>query len=174
MEHGSIRQQLARMHAAAFGWAIVCCRRDEELARDVLQQAYCRILAGEAKFAGRSDFRTWVFGVIRHVTLEEIGRQTRHRLNLSSFGRHVAHTNGRPRPHQDWVEQDELADRLHDALARLSSRQREVLHLTFYQQLTIEQAASVLQISVGSARTHFERGKSALHRILSASSECQP
>jgi DNA-directed RNA polymerase specialized sigma24 family protein len=48
----------------------------------------------------------------------------------------------------------------------LSPRQREVLHLVFYQDLTIAAAAGVLNISIGSARVHYERGKAQLRRLL--------
>jgi len=51
-------------------------------------------------------------------------------------------------------------------LTRLSSRQRELLHLVFYQDLTIEQAAEVLHIPVGTARTHYQRGKARLRDLL--------
>jgi RNA polymerase sigma-70 factor (ECF subfamily) len=58
------------------------------------------------------------------------------------------------------------------ALAELPVRQRQVLHLVFYQDLTIEEASRVLNISLGTARTHFERGKRRLREILSREESC--
>ena len=52
-------------------------------------------------------------------------------------------------------------------LLRLSPRQRELLHLVFYQEQTIEESAQILGITVGSARTHYERGKARLREWLS-------
>ena len=52
------------------------------------------------------------------------------------------------------------------ALERLSRRQREVLELVFYQDLSIEEAAQTLAISIGSARTHYARGKRSLAQRL--------
>jgi RNA polymerase sigma-70 factor (ECF subfamily) len=54
------------------------------------------------------------------------------------------------------------------ALGQLAERQREVLHLVFYQELTIEQAAGVMHISIGTARTHYERGKARLRELLAS------
>ena len=173
MEPREIRARLSRIHKDAFGWAMVCCGRDDDLATEVLQQAYCRILAGDAEFAGRSEFSTWVFGVIRHVALEENRRRARRRAGLQAMRQRAARSTGAADFTHDGVEQRELAERLRSALERVSPRQREVLHLTFYQAMTIEHAAEVLAISVGSARQHFERGKAALHRILAASGEFQ-
>ena len=53
------------------------------------------------------------------------------------------------------------------SVTQLPRRQREVLHLVFYQDLTVEEASRVLTISLGTARTHFERGKRRLRDILS-------
>ncbi|MGH8134304.1 MAG: RNA polymerase sigma factor, partial [Steroidobacteraceae bacterium] len=61
--------------------------------------------------------------------------------------------------------------RLSAAVGRLSRRQREVLHLVFYQDLTIEESAQALGLSLGSARTHFERGKQRLRALLQEDSK---
>jgi len=66
----------------------------------------------------------------------------------------------------------ERAGALTAALTHLSVRQREVMHLVFYQDLTIEEAAKVLGITTGSARQHYERGKSRLRELLPK--EAQP
>jgi RNA polymerase sigma-70 factor (ECF subfamily) len=48
----------------------------------------------------------------------------------------------------------------------LPERQRDVLHLVFYQDLTIAQAAEVLGVALGTARVHYERGKARLRALL--------
>ena len=48
----------------------------------------------------------------------------------------------------------------------LPARQRELLHLVFYHDLSIAEAAGILGVAVGTARTHYERGKARLRQWL--------
>lgn len=64
------------------------------------------------------------------------------------------------------VERSEMQRRFQQALSRLPARQRETLHLVFYQDLSLSEAAEVMNISIGSARRHYERGKKRLREAL--------
>ena len=66
----------------------------------------------------------------------------------------------------DTIEAVERRDALLKALGRLSARQREGLVLVFYHELTVEAAAEVMGTGVGSARTHYARGKEKLRMLL--------
>jgi RNA polymerase sigma-70 factor (ECF subfamily) len=163
----TLDDELARHHTAAFGWALACCKWDRSAAGDVLHTAYLKIIDGRAVFAGSSGFRTFLFGVIRHTAAEERRRQSIRAmlplsvLGLESTAPHVdaAGSNG--------IERAETSLALVSALRKLSRRQREVLTLVFYHDLTIAEAAQVAGISLGSARVHYERGKASLRRFLS-------
>ncbi len=155
-------RRLEQLHAASFGWALACCSGDEAEAADTLHDAYLKVLDGRARFAGRSSFRTFLFGVVRRTALER-RRKRRARVVLAkAWGRDRATMRDRPDP----VVRSERSRMLTEALGRLSARQREVLHLVFYEEMTIEEAASVLGTSLGTARTHYERGKRRLRRLL--------
>jgi RNA polymerase sigma-70 factor (ECF subfamily) len=161
MERAELERELEAMHAESWGWALACCARDRELAEDALQSAYLRVLSGRARFDGHSSVRTWVFGVIRVTAMEEARR--RRSWTARNTGAKSAMDATDPSPGADaMVESSEQRVRLVDALAAMSPRQREVLQLVFYHDMTIEEAARVMQVSLGSARTHYERGKKAL------------
>lgn len=157
---------LERHHADAFGWALSCCGWDLAEAEDVLQASYLKILDGRARFGERSRFKTWLFGVIRRTAAES--RRRRAVWRWVRLGRLNSRPEGRDRRADaaTVLDRSETAEELRRALGALPRRQRDVLHLVFYQDLTIREAAQVLGISVGTARTHYERGKTSLRRSL--------
>ena len=164
MQPADLERELDHVHTAAFGWALACCAGDRAEAEDVLQTSYLKILDGRARFDGRSAFRTWLFGVVRHTAAEARRRRRLGRwLPLAWLG--LAARDSRPDPAAA-LSRSEDSRALERALDQLPARQREVLHLVFYQELTIADAAGVLGISLGTARTHYERGKAALRRLL--------
>jgi RNA polymerase sigma factor (sigma-70 family) len=154
-----IEQELAALHGPSFGWALACCRRRRDDAEDVLQDVYTKVLSGRAVFRGQSTFKTWLFGVIRLTSLEH--RRFRWLRRSESLREEPAEVPASA-PHVD----RETAEALARALAELSDRQREVLHLVFYEGLSIEEAARVMGVALGTARTHYERGKAGLLAIL--------
>ncbi|MEX1183572.1 MAG: RNA polymerase sigma factor [Gemmatimonadota bacterium] len=165
---------LERLHEESFGWALSCCCGERAGAEDVLQSTYLRVIAGEAVFGGRSAFRTWLFGVIRRVAWEHNRRARTERtrtLRLDHPDARDARMVADNRAAPDNVDSSRT---LQAGLARLPARQREVLHLVFYQDMSIAEAADVMEISVGSARTHYERGKARLKALLADSMHERP
>jgi RNA polymerase sigma factor (sigma-70 family) len=157
---------LAAIHAESFSWAMACCDRDRPLAEEVLQVAYVKVLDGSARFDGRSSLKTFLFGVIRKTAMEQRRRRWLSARRLTRM--FASRTEEVPPADPEAASmRSESARALALALTQLSGRQREVLHLVFSQDLTIEQAASVLGIGTGSARQHYERGKARLRELLS-------
>jgi len=162
-----LEARLARLHEDSFGWALSCCAWNEADAEDVLQTTYVKVISGRARFGGRSAFRTWLFGVIRQTAREHGRRARSHGERAERLARDpVAVGPDAPRPDEEH-ERSERSRRLLAALDELPERQREVLHLVFYQDLTIREAAEVMEVSLGSARVHYERGKKRLRGMLS-------
>ena len=156
--------ELETHHAASWGWALHCCRHRREEAEEVLQASYLKLLEGKARFEGRANFRSFLFGVIRKTASEHRRRGLLHRNLLERWYRGSTPANTTT-PEEQTRHQLE-SEQLRQALAGLSPRQRDLLHLVFYQELTVDQAAEVLGISVGSARQHYARGKARLRQHL--------
>jgi RNA polymerase sigma factor (sigma-70 family) len=152
---------LEELHPESYRWAVTCCRGDREEARDVLQTVYVEVLAGRARFDGFASARTWLFAVIRRTAAARRRRGLVRGVLLGRWARRRPDPVVSPDPAAR-LEAAERVARIRAAMKTLSARQRQVLELVFHHDLTIEEAARVLGIGLGSARTHYERGKRAL------------
>jgi RNA polymerase sigma-70 factor (ECF subfamily) len=163
-----LEARLERLHEASFGWALSCCAWHEADAEDVLQSAYLKVISGRARFEGRAAFKTWLFGVIRLTAREHHRRDGSHARRAERLGAHLAGSDELVTRPDDPVERSERSEALLAALGRLPGKQREVLHLVFYQGLSVGEAAEVMEVSIGTARVHYDRGKKKLRALLSA------
>ena len=166
LERSDLEAQLEQHHTACYGWALNCCGWDRNEAEDVLHSSYLKVIDGRAVFGSRSSFKTWLFGVIRRTAAEHRRRSLIHRLWSASSLDSLPETEDPAPDPAARLRSSESSQQLVAALGMLPPRQREVLHLVFYQDLTINEAAQVLGVSVGTARTHYERGKSRLRSTL--------
>lgn len=162
-----LADNLEALHPDAYGWALHCCGGDALRAEEVLQNAYLKAAQGRLNSAGSSSFKTWWFGVIRLTAHEEFRRQ---RYRESLLGKLWLQWRGethdpRPSPGRQ-MELDEQNAALRAALDQLPARQAEVLHLVFYQDLSLSEAAAVMKVGLGSVRQHYERGKARLRVLL--------
>jgi RNA polymerase sigma-70 factor (ECF subfamily) len=173
--------QLEALHPDSYGWALLCCGRDITEAESTLQAVYLKILSGKAVFEGKSSLKTWLFGVIKKTAAERRRRKMLSRLRLvpledldenaksgvvrSNSPSTESLADGRRPPDVDAYRNEMLA-MFKAELAALPRRQREVLHLVFYQDLTLAEAAEVIGVSVGSVRIHYDRGKKRLKARL--------
>jgi len=149
-----MQDELEQLHPASFGWSLSCCRRDAVEAEEVLQDVYLKILEGKARFDGRSSLKTWLFSVIRRTAASRARKRIVRDLLLAKWAREQVST-----PPNDYSD---TATILLAALEQLARRQREVLELVFYHDMTIEEAAQAMNVSIGSARVHYARGKKQL------------
>lgn len=158
-----LRSQLSALHRESFVWALRCCTSDTARAEDVLQEVYLKILSGRARFAGRSSFKTWLLALIRFTAIDEWRLTTRRGARLASL-------DDSPEPMTGSLDADLMRDEAHAglraALATLPSRQQEALTLVFYHDLSIAEAADVMGVTLGTARTHYERAKQQLRNTL--------
>lgn len=167
MNSSELQGELERLHPESFGWALCCCRHQRQDAEEALHTAYVKVLEGKARFDGQSSFRTWFFGVVRHTAAEQRRRRWLRDALLMKWYSRMPAALGPSNPQGVLGEADRQRE-LRVALDKLPQRQRDVLHLVFYQEMTVEEAARTLQISLGTARTHFERGKGRLRQVLAS------
>jgi RNA polymerase sigma-70 factor (ECF subfamily) len=158
----NIRSLLKEHHKESYIWALRCSFGNKEEAKEALQESYLKILEGRAKFNGRSEFKTWLFAIIRITVADRRRKQIIEEVKNLEF----AELLKRFTPQQYDEVTSNIEEQLLKSLSELSPKQKQVLRLVFYHDFTIEAAATVMGISVGSARTHYERGKNNLRQKI--------
>ncbi len=145
----------ANHHRDAYLWSRQCMSNSEEEAKDVLQSVYLKVLTGKAKFSGKSSLKTWLFSVIKYTALDYFRR------NKKVESLEMVH-NVTVNDNESHLDIDYYAN----TLKQLTDKQTQVLLLVFYHDYTLEAAAEVMGVSIGTARTHYDRGKKKLRKIL--------
>ncbi len=135
----------------------------DDVAQDVFVTVYRRL----AEFEGRSQLKTWIFGILRH-TISDMRRGQRRKPTCA-----LEHepADGRTPSPQEAAVRSEGVKLLHDALASLPEEQREVFVLAELEQLSSPEIASALEVNLNTvysrlraARQEFE---AALKRLRS-------
>ncbi|MDX6557148.1 MAG: hypothetical protein QOF72_197 [Blastocatellia bacterium] len=166
MDIAELKAELEMLHSASFGWALNCCRRDRAEAEEVLQTVYLKILEGKACFRGEASLKTWLFAVIRKTAIGEHRKNLLRKLRWSDSSEATTTLVSPLEQPGVAFEKSETQALFQNALKSLPRRQREALHLVFYQDLSLSEAAEVMGISIGSARQHYDRGKKHLREFL--------
>jgi RNA polymerase sigma-70 factor (ECF subfamily) len=151
------RSALEAIHGQVFGWALSRCNFEQQLAEDLVQQAYVELLTGKARFTGGSSLRAFVFSVVQNLARSRFRRRAMH-LRLVH----------RAAPVDDVSHLEEPGE--HSALWRavqeLPARQRDIVELVFCRDLTVEEASQIMGVSTGTGRVHYDRAKKALRKKL--------
>jgi RNA polymerase sigma-70 factor (ECF subfamily) len=166
MEVSELKAELEKHHCSGYGWALNCCGRDRVAAEEVLQIVYLKILEGKARFRGESSFRTWLFAVIRNTAKSERRKNLVRKLRLVSESQRETDRSAQGEKPDVAIERSETQFRFQRALQQLPKRQRETLHLVCYEDLSLQEAAGVMGVSVGAVRSHYGRAKKRLRDLL--------
>ena len=130
----------------------------EELTNDVMLAAW----KGAASFRGESRVSTWLFGIARYKALNAV-RQTQPLTVEVEMASEVAASGEGP---QDVVQRHSLEKSVRSALQELSPEHREVVELTFYQGLSYQEIADIMQCPVNTVKTRMFYAKKKLGEAL--------
>ena len=129
--------------------------REPHLAEEVLQETMIAVWKSAGRFGGRSKLSTWLLGIARNQAHSLLRREKRGQ-------RTPAQTMETENP-APGIEQQVVLEK---AFGALTPAQREVLHLTFYDHLTVNEAANVLGIPPGTVKSRMYHARRVLAKEL--------
>ena len=138
--------------------------RQREDALDVVQETFVKAFQNAARWDGSAEAGPWLGRIAVNLSID---RWRRNKRRLQTFA---------PMPEDDHAEVlaaagdgadrslqgREAQERVRAALAVLPERQRAIVVLRHYQELSLEEIASALGMSLGTVKSSLHR---ALHRM---------
>lgn len=137
---------------------------------DIAQQVFIRVWKSARRYVPRAKFTTWLLKITRNLVFNELRRAKRRAqvpLQSDPGAEEIPlkdETN--PAPDASLLE-DELQRAIEEAILQLPESQRMALVLRRYEQLSYEQIAEVLDLSVPAVKSVLFRARTELRSRLS-------
>ena len=133
--------------------------RNEAEAEDIAQEAFVRAYVSLRSFRRESSFRNWLCRIATRLCIDHLrSRRTEKELTVNE----ELLDSPRPGPEEEVVVQEQL--RL--ALSRIPAHLRAAVVLRHLEELSYQEMAEILQLPLGTVKTHLRRGRAALKQEL--------
>jgi len=137
-------------------------------ARDLCQEAFLKAYRGLGTFKREARFSSWLYQIALNVCRDRL-RRRRGKIAVSLDEVEEARNGGlriaAPSP-LDLVEARDMRQLVAEAMAALTTDEREVVILKEYQDLTFAEIAAVLDVPLSTVKTRLYRGLAQLrHRL---------
>lgn len=131
---------------------------NQDWIRDAIQDLFIELWQSRTRLSETSSVRYYLLGAMRHKLARHLQKQPQH-TPLEDL---PLHTWIMPSPEQVWLEAEQAAQeqaKLQALIAALPARQREALHLRYYQGLSNQQIAELMGV-------HYQSASNLIHRAL--------
>ena len=137
--------------------------KNRELAEDLVQEVYIRVLKSYEKFEGKSSEKTWLFSIARNVAIDSFRKQKgwKQRL-LEKFDWSTNQVkDDHPIPEEIAIQNEEI-QYIYQCLDHCTVDQRMVIIMRYIHDLSISEAASALGWTESKVKTTQHRALKVL------------
>src|SRR3989442_12303898 len=146
---------------------------NRELAEDLFQETWIRVLERGHQYDGKHEFSTWLYAVARNLTIDYLRKKSPVSLDgLMEDQDHAPLEPADTRP-MAWevVAQHEQAERVSAALVSIPAEYREAVVLRFQEGLALDEIATVTGARLGTVKSRLYRGLNMLMSRLRGAQE---
>ncbi|MBK1815433.1 sigma-70 family RNA polymerase sigma factor [Luteolibacter yonseiensis] len=168
-DHEAFRQLVERHQQAVIGTVAKMLGNASE-SEDIAQQVFLRIWRNAKRYRPDAKFTTYLYTITRNLVFNETRRKSR-KKEISSDEREentsqLIEANPDRQPDAELL-QAELQEAVDAAIASLPEVQRMAVVLRRYEQLSYEEIATVLNLSVSAVKSLLFRARTSLREALS-------
>ena len=136
-----------------------------EVAEDLFQETWMRVLMRGAQYNGKARFDTWLFTIARNLVIDLSRKRTMASLDemcdTTEEGRSFEIAIDGPSPLELFQVREDKAE-VAEVLLKLEPNYREVLVLRFHEELSLEEIAGVTRAPLSTVKSRLYRGLAAL------------
>jgi RNA polymerase sigma-70 factor (ECF subfamily) len=135
-----------------------------EVAEDLFQETWMRVLLRGAQYNGKARFDTWLFTIARNLVIDLSRKRTMSSLDEMSEGedeRPFEIAIDGPSPLDQFRSREDSAE-VAEVLLKLEPSYREVLVLRFHEELSLEEIAKMTKSPLSTVKSRLYRGLAAL------------
>jgi RNA polymerase sigma-70 factor (ECF subfamily) len=136
---------------------------------DIAQQVFVRVWKSASRYVPRARFTTWLLKVTRNLVFNELRRAKRRAhvpIQTEPDGEELPLREERASAPDAAALENELQTAIDDAIAQLPETQRLAVILRRYEEMTYEEIAEVLDLSVPAVKSVLFRARTELRERL--------
>jgi RNA polymerase sigma-70 factor (ECF subfamily) len=141
---------------------------NREMAEDLFQEVWMRVLVRGAQFNGQARFDTWLFTIARNLVIDQRRKRTMSSLDELFEGSDEGDkpmsfelADDEPTPFDRCLNLEDR-ERIAAALLEMDTLYREVLVLRFYEELSLEEISKVTRAPLSTVKSRLYRGMAAI------------
>jgi len=136
-----------------------------EVAEDLFQEVWIRVLRRGSQYNGKARFDTWIFTIARNLVIDLSRKRTMASLDEMREGgedeRPFEIVQDGPSPLEQFQYRENAAE-LATVMLSLEPSYREVLTLRFHEEMSLEEIAGVTRAPLSTVKSRLYRGLAAL------------
>ena len=135
-----------------------------EVAEDLFQEVWIRVLRRGSQYNGKARFDTWIFTIARNLVIDLSRKRTMASLDEMSENdddRPFEIAEEGPSPLQQFQSREDAAE-LASVMLHLEPSYREVITLRFHEEMSLEEIATMTRAPLSTVKSRLYRGLAAL------------
>lgn len=134
-------------------------------AEDLVQETYLKALRGFGSFEGGTNFRAWIFQILRNTFLSSRSRMER-RVTVSIDSEDSPYVQAAAGTPESLLIDRSGNDAVRHAIEQLPHKFREVLLLCDVEDASYQEIADILSIPIGTVMSRLARARRAIRESL--------
>ena len=146
--------------------------RNREEAEEAAQDAFIKAYRSLESFKGSATFKTWFFRIVYTTAISKVRGKQNNQVSFEDYKL----TDSELLDTENAVGQmnaEERSAQLHKAMDRLDPDERAILNLYYFEDLPVEEIATIMELSASNVKVKLFRSRKKLYGQLHGLLKCE-